>query len=419
MKITDIRVINKYSDRNGPALVEVESDDGTVGIGATASSLPVITAIIEMGTTSLKTLLLGADPRDTAYLWDKMTRNPQHGRHGDGGFNMNAIAAIDMALWDLRGKALNMPIYKLLGGPIQKEIMVYKSTSRWNRWKMKKPIRYHPNGKLAKKSPESSAEDQFKTTDEMVTECKEYVDAGFKAIKYGWGDHFDSEADSQLAAIREAIGPDVRLMLDFGCPAYLSPSADIKYILKACEMLKKHDIFFLEEPLHPHDLKGFIELTANSPIRIATGESLTKVEEFYPFIQKRGLDVAQPDVQQMGISGLRSVVDLCEISNTICVPHCPWTAMAVAGHLNVLSCSNSGNMIEYKGFGSFEIGSNSEKHTSAMNFQVIENPPIIEDGYVQLTDSPGLGLGNYVHEVVDHLFGQKPGAIPSNPNINT
>ena len=76
-----------------------------------------------------------------------------------------------------------------------------------------------------------------------------------------------------------------------------------------------------------------------------TTKSLTKISEFFQFIKNKATDVAQPDVQQMGISGLKGVLDLCEISNTLCIPHCPWSAMAVAGHINVLSCSNVGNMI--------------------------------------------------------------------------
>ena len=99
-----------------------------------------------------------------------------HGRYGDGGYLINAIAAVDMALWDLRGKSQNMPIHQLLGGAIQSEIMAYASTSRWN-------TLYDG--------------DIVKTTDELVIECKEYVDDGFKAIKFGWGNFFNNEADYQ------------------------------------------------------------------------------------------------------------------------------------------------------------------------------------------------------------------------------
>ncbi|MQG05758.1 MAG: mandelate racemase/muconate lactonizing enzyme family protein [SAR202 cluster bacterium] len=383
MKITDVKVINKYSNGTGPSLIEVESDEGITGIGATASNIPVIAAIIEEGPASLKKMLLGSDPRDTTYLWDKMTRTTMHGRYGDGGYLINAIAAVDMALWDIRGKSQNMPIHQLLGGAIQSEIMAYASTSRWN-------TLYDG--------------DIVKTTDELVIECKEYVDDGFKAIKFGWGNFFNNEADYQLSAMREAIGPDIRLMLDYGCPAYLSPDTNVKELLKICNLLEKHDIFFLEEPLSPHDIDGFTELTACSPIRIATGESLTKISEFFQFIKNKATDVAQPDVQQMGISGLKGVLDLCEISNTLCIPHCPWSAMAVAGHINVLSCSNVGNMIEYTGYANFEKKGDKAQKTSAMFNKIIEIPLSISNGYLQLPTSPGLGLGNYVHQEIESIF---------------
>ena len=132
----------------------------------------------------------------------------QRGRGGEGGVGINAMGAVDIALWDIAGKARGLPIYKLLGGAVQDQIMVYASTSRSNR--ALNMDRYpHQEPWIAK------------TTDLMVQEAKEYVAQGFKAIKWGWGNYFNEDAQEALGAIREAIGPNIHLMLDFGCPAYL------------------------------------------------------------------------------------------------------------------------------------------------------------------------------------------------------
>ena len=198
------------------------------------------------------------------------------------------MGAIDIALWDIAGKAVGVPIHNLLGGAIRNKIMVYASTSRANR---KHPVRHDSNhGWVAK------------TTEQMVSECKGYVEQGFKAIKYGWGNNFGGAAQESLAAIREAIGPNIRLMLDCGPSTYLDKSLSLKEKIRITELLDRHAIYFLEEPVHPYDVDEFGKLTSQSPIKIATGESLTTELDFKRFIDSSAIDVAQPDIQQMGMT---------------------------------------------------------------------------------------------------------------------
>ena len=211
---------------------------------------------------------------------------------------------MDIALWDIAGKARGVPIYELLGGAVQNEVMVYASTSRADRRSMSVP----------------RDEWRRKTTEEMVLECREYVEQGFKAIKFGWGQHFGPEAQDSLAAMREAIGPDVRLMLDCGPGTYLDGAWTVKESIRVSKLLERHDIYFMEEPLHPYDVEGFRELTLNAPIKIATGESLTAVRDFQRFIDRSAIDVAQPDIQQMGMSQFIRVAQATEMAGMLCIP---------------------------------------------------------------------------------------------------
>ena len=192
-------------------------------------------------------------------------------------------------------------------------------------------------------------------------------------------------------------------MLDFGCPAYLDGAWNVKDAINVTRMLERYDIYFLEEALHPFDVRGFATLTRNSPIKIATGESLTTVRDFQRFIERRALDVVQPDAQQMGITQFHRVAQSSEEAGILCIPHCPWSAFAVAAHLNSLATVSNATMIEYPGFASFEKDSFQAIRTMSMHTDVIETPLTLRDGYLQLPEGPGLGLGNFAPDLTSRL----------------
>ena len=390
MKITDISVISKRLPR-APALVQVDTDEGISGVGATSAPVSVITAMIENEAEGLRSMFIGEDPTNTNLAWQSTAGGSKRGRSGEGGVAINAMGAIDMALWDIAGKARDVPIYKLLGGAVQPEVMVYASATAFNRRLM-----------------EETGEWEHKSTEELVRESQENVAHGFKAMKFGWGNYFDQQDLEALDAIREVIGPDIELMLDFGSPAYLEEGWNVKDAIRVSEVLDEFDVFFLEEPLHPYDFEGFATLTEASPIKIATGESLTTVRDFQQFIEGRAVDIVQPDAQQIGITQFCRVAQRAEEAGIPCIPHGPWTAFTVAAHLNVLATLNNGIMIEYPS-PAIERGSVTESMVMAMHDKVIETPLELRDGYLQLPDSPGLGLGGFVPEAIAELesqFGQ-------------
>ena len=381
-RIVDVRLVGHLLKQTG--LVEVESDEGCVGIGATSGPTAVIAALID----DLRDLVVGADPAAPADLWQRMFDGYQarRGRGGEGGVAVNAMAAIDMAVWDLAGKLQQKPVHQLLtsGGPVQDRIVVYASATAFARETAR-------GGR------------GWKSELQLVEESLQYVDEGFRAIKFGWGNHFGEEELRQIGAIREAIGPDVLLMLDFGCPAYNDDSWTEERAIDLTRRLEPLDLFFLEEALRPYDVWGFEQLTRASNVPIATGESLVTPTDFEHFIHRRAADVLQPDAQQMGITQLCRVAQRAEEDGVLCVPHCPWTAMAVAAHVNVLSTLINSVMIEYPAFASYGPGTQHHATTCMMHERIVEQPLVFRDGFIELPTSPGLGVGGYVPEAVVEL----------------
>ncbi len=294
------------------------------------------------------------------------------------------MAAIDMALWDIAGKAAGKTICQLLGGAVQPQVMVYASASRY---------KIQPDGSWLEKKME-----------EMVRESRSYVQQGFKAIKFGWGDGFGPREEATLAAIREAIGPDTRLMVDFGCPAYSTKGWNAAAAIRAARVLEKYGVYFFEEALAPHDVDGFEELSKAVDIKIATGESLTTTAQFEAFINRHALDIVQPDAQQIGITQFDQVARKAEKAGILCVPHCPWSALAIAAHVNLLAAEPNGVMVEYPAPGLYEDNGPVGNQALLIHLQkLVEKPIQLKDGFLQLPTLPGLGVGGFVHEAIREL----------------
>ena len=388
MKITAVSVLAKRMSTPHPTLVEIETDEGITGIGATAAPPYVIAPLIEKGIHSMRSYLIGEDPTDINRLWKTLFETWQaqnFGRGGEGGLAVNAMSAIDIALWDIVGKARQVPLYKLLGDAIQSKVMVYASAGAY----------------LDKEFSEGTY--KHKPGDELVRESKQYVEQGFKAIKFGWGNFYRAEDQETLAAIREAIGPDIHLMLDSAWMGYLEEGYTLKNAIKIAETLEQFDIFFLEEALNPYDVNGFKTLTEETAIKIATGESLTTRRDFLTFIDNRACDIIQPDVQQIGISTFVEVARRAEDAGILCIPHCPWSSIAVAGHLQILSTLSNGTIIEYPAYSSFVDEGARLPMLQIMHNKIIDYPLIYDDGYLRLSDKPGLGLGNFKPDGIAEL----------------
>lgn len=391
MRITEIRSQLRHPARL--TLIEVHTDDGIVGIGSTASPPGMINPIIDDPSDGLALFVMGRDPSDPEALWQEMVERwpAQRGRADRAGLQANAMGAIDMAVWDIAGKAAGKPVHELLGGSRRDRVLAYGSASTMFYAASKKSDEGERERRLRHKPPE-----------EIARECTELREQGFRAVKFGWGNDFGDAGMAKLAAAREALGPGIRLSVDLGCPAYHDPDWTVADAIAAARKLEAYDVYFFEEALHPLDVDGFAEVTAATSVYIATGESLTTTEEFDSFIRRRALDIVQPDAAQMGITQTLRVARDAESAGIMCVPHGPWTVFTVTCHTQILSVAGLEPMIEYPALVSYSgEGMVQQRATAMTNYEIVETPPALVDGHVMLPQGPGLGLGNLVPEAVE------------------
>lgn len=389
--MTAIAAVRVLDPHPSSTLVEIEADDGTVGIGLTQSAPAVIRPIIEDGPGALRTHLLGRDPLDIEGAWDAMWVGwpGQYGRGSEGGLAANAMAALDIALWDLAGKLRGEPVWKLLGGHVKERVMAYASGSMF-----------------VSSSYEGTGPWRQKTPDALAAEAAGHVADGFRAMKFGWGAHFEAEDRDRLHAIRDGAGREARIMVDVGCcPGYLTPGWGADAAIRAGRMLEEIDAFFIEEPMPPHDIDGHARVRAGTRTRVATGESLTTVHEFERFIEREAISIVQPDAGQMGVTQAVAVARAADASGLLCAPHSPWSALLVAAHLAIQSTIEGGVLVEYPALATYDPGSRAGEISRLMNFEVVEHPFEVVDGYLIPSERPGLGVGGFVPEALEALRG--------------
>jgi L-rhamnonate dehydratase len=331
----------------GWLVVEIECDDGTVGIGNAALAPHATKTTID---TYLKPLLIGADPLDSEYLWQSMYRRTlPFGRKGIG---MAAISAVDLAIWDAKGKILGQPVFRLLGGRTKPKIPVYASRL------YSQPL------------------------DTLYAEAKAYADEGFSAVKlrFGWGPKDGIAGIRRNIALvktaREAVGPDVDLMAD----CYMGWT--LEYAKRMLRALEPYDLRWVEEPLIADDLAGYAELRALGHVAISGGEHEYTLHGFRQALDVKAFDIAQFDVNRVGgITAAKKVADLCEAYDIAVIPH--------AGQMHnyhVTMSSYAAPIAEYFPKVPVEVG-------NELFWYVFEGEPIAERGFIDLAeDRPGFGL---------------------------
>ena len=215
-------------------------------------------------TTGLAHVLIGEDPFRTEYLWHKMYRANIYG--GRRGIAIHAMSGIDLALWDIKGKALGLPVWKLLGGGFTESLRPYASS-------------------LFGATPAETGE-----------RARRFADQGFTAVKFGW-DPMGKDAKTDVALVREAragLGPDLDLMIDAGL-VY-----DAKTAIQRARAFEQYDPFWFEEPLLPDDYEGYAKLSAATSLRIAAGEEESERKSFLQLMDVGKIDVVQVDLTRCG-----------------------------------------------------------------------------------------------------------------------
>jgi L-rhamnonate dehydratase len=331
----------------GWLVVEVECDDGTVGIGNAALAPHATKSAID---TYLKPLLIGTDPMDSEYIWASMYRRTlPFGRKGIG---MVAISAVDLAIWDAKGKILNQPVFKLLGGRTKPQIEVYASRL------YSQPL------------------------DTLYTEAKAYADQGYKSVKlrFGWGPKDGLEGMHRnvdlVRTAREAVGPNVDIMGD----AYMGWT--LEYAKRMVRMLAPHNMRWIEEPVSSDDLNAYGELRAMNLVAISGGEHEYTLSGFRQALDLKAFDIAQFDVNRVGgITAAKKITDLCEAYDIAVIPH--------AGQMHnyhITMSSYGAPIAEYFPKVPVEVG-------NELFWYIFDGEPVAENGYINLSDTtPGFGL---------------------------
>ena len=198
-------------------------------------------------------------------------------------------------------------------------------------------------------------------------------------MKFGWGNHFAPDDEERLAAIREGLGPDTKLMVDFGCPAYWTPGWNATAAIRAARILERYGVFFIEEPMPPQDVAGHRAVADAVDVNVATGESLT-LHRRVRALHRRARPRHRParcgaDRASRNWSTSR---DGPSRPGSSCVPHSPWSALCVAAHSQACLTVRNSALIEYPAMASFEEGSTTAAATAFYQWELVEHPPVLD-----------------------------------------
>jgi D-galactarolactone cycloisomerase len=327
-------------------LIAIDTDEGLTGWGSVFTSEQLVNGALSV----LKPLY----ENETALEPDRVTEKlHQHTFwQGRGGAITHTISGINLALWDILGKATSQPVGLLLGGRYRHRVMPYAS--------------------VLMREPRILAE-----------HLQEIKRQGFRAFKIGWGPfgrQDDATDEAIVAAAREAIGSESLLMVDAGASDAFWGHG-YKWAIRAADRLAAYGVSWFEEPLRPDALEDFVQLRLHSRVPIAGGEVLTRRQAFRPFLEQRAFDIVQPDVTKVGgLSESRRIAWEADECGVRMIPHGWNTAVGLAADLQIASAFPHTDLVEYL------MGSPFIDEISGYAFQ------LDSDGMLAIPSTPGLGL---------------------------
>ncbi len=350
MKITDVTVhVVNMGHRNIP-FVRVDTDEGVYGIGEAYScgpDLATVKVIEDFGAW-----LWGRDPRDIEKLWHLMYA----GSRFPGGMVLNAaISGIEHALWDITGKALGVPVYRLIGGKCRDRIRVYQS--------------------VRGDTPDALADHALYLTETY----------GYSVLKMGpmpadwqvkpWGQVL-RETEARVAAVREAVGPDIEIGLD--------PHArilEIGHAAQLCALVAPFRPMFVEEPLRPENVEALGVLRQKVDVPLATGEMLYTRHQFLPLLRQHAVDFIQPDICVTGgLWEMKKIAAMAEAHYVSVAPHNPCGPVANAVNVHFAASTQNFVVLEY------------HPDDAGMRRDILQEPVRLVNGYLEIPETPGWGI---------------------------
>ena len=361
MKITGLRIVDVAASHRGHWLfVLVDTDAGISGVGEASQSgndRLVQAALLQLGDQ-----IVGQDPTQPEVIWDRMAGGGGEVFSGKSGrVGATALSAIDMALWDIAGKALDVPVWRLLGGRRRERIRCYANLNRGT----------------TDRSPEGFAQ-----------QAAAAVTAGFRAVKCtpfdevrgGLADRDGVESGldqgvARLQAAREAIGGEIELLVDCHC------RFDAALTQKLVDKVRPLNLYWLEEPVPREQVEAMAHITAHCGITTAGGEAFFGRAGFRDFIAKRAVHIIMPDVKHAGgITELRRIAHVAELAQIPVAPHNPAGPVSTLAGVHAAATIRNFLILEWA-FG--EVPWRGE---------LVRPAEIVEDGYIAVPDGAGLGI---------------------------
>ncbi len=385
MKIVKAKIYLVQSGRIHPVVIQLITDEGIVGIGEAAIAYGVGgTAAAGMLKDLCDRCVLGKDAFRIEELWSEMYDHSFWAK-GGGAIVFAAISAIEIAMWDIKGKALGVPIYEFLGGKIRDEVRVYA-----NGW----------GGRCS--TVEELAKAGERTVQQGYDALKCYPlampDANTKAtLRHPTRRALDRDcarlAVERIRALRDAVGPDVDIMLD------LSGGLTTDETIRLCRRWEDLDIFFVEEPADPFDVGALKKISEHVNIPMAVGERLYTRYGFRKVFEEHAADIVQPDIGNTGgIMETKKIAAMAEAYNMRVQPHICGSPLQTAAALQIDACISNFVIQELY------------PYYSAMPGYVdfIDDPPEqhVKNGRMPIPDLPGLGVNLVEKEIAPFLWAE-------------
>ena len=352
MKITDIKTYLVEAHRRNWVFIEVETDEGITGVGE-ATIEPFERTMVTL-IEDYKRTVIGHDPRRIEWLWEDRYR----GQFLRSDLLVNvALSAIEIACWDIKGKALGVPCYELFGGPYRDTVPAYG-----NYWFMKT--------RMGKTSVGEYAESAARA-----------VENGFRALKwspFGYAAHSMTPEQEHITVecvrqVREAVGPDVWLMVD------AHGRFDLPQATRLARRFEEYDLYFFEEPLPPENLDAFVQLKNSTTTPIATGERYVARHQFRDLLEKYACDYIQPDaIYTGGMNELRKIAMMAEAYYCPVIPHNCNGPVCTAATIHAAACMPNFRIMEY-----IPVPERQD---------ILLEPLVMKDGAFELPTGPGLGV---------------------------